>query len=248
MQLLIVDDEQVIRDGLSIMLPYDLLDIRLTALCANAFEALDSMTDDMPDVLMTDIKMPRMDGLELIDRAMVLNPALQCVVLSGYDEFAFAQRAMRMGVREYLVKPCSREDIKECLTRVSSYIKPARISVDQVSRRGFVDRIRSYIDSHYNDPSLSVQYLANNVVYMNADYIGKEFARETGEKVSAYLTRVRMDRARELIAQPEERMVYEIADQVGFANKAQYFSAVFRKHTGMTPKEYRRSVESMNHF
>ena len=242
MKLLVVDDEQVIREGLSVMLPYDTLGIRLTGLCANAFEALDSMIDDMPDVLMTDVKMPRMDGLELIDRALVLNPALQCVVLSGYDDFEFARRAMRMGVREYLLKPCSREDIELCLGRISSYIRPARLSADQGLRRGFVDKMRAYIELHYNDASLSVQYLANNVVYMNADYIGKEFARETGEKVSAYLMRVRIEHAMALITEPEERLVYEIAERVGFANKTQYFSQLFRKHTGMTPKEYRRSA------
>jgi two-component system response regulator YesN len=241
-KLLVVDDEQVIREGLAVMLPYDALDIRLTGLCADAFEALDSMTDDMPDVLMADVKMPRMDGLELIDRALVLNPALQCVVLSGFDEFTLAQRAMRMGVREYLLKPCSRGDIEQCLGRVASYIKPTRLSADQWARRGFVGRMRSYIHEHYDDPRLSVQFLANHVLFMNADYIGKEFARETGERVSAYLLRVRMERARELIALQEERMVYEVAEQVGFANKAQYFSSLFRKHTGMTPKEYRRAT------
>lgn len=334
-KLLLADDERIIREGIERMIPFEALGLALTASCANAFEALDSMTDDMPDILLTDIKMPRMNGLELIERALTLNPSLQCIVLSGYDEFQFAQRAIKMGVREYLLKPCSREEMEASLRRVCGYVarershlsqlinirhtrvealiqrleqlRPAaegvitpaqveeavqlwndenflrdayiyliahsnmgavapewafgalqqayvpeeelpvhvaegltRILAGQVQRRAFVERMCAYIHAHFSDPELSLQYLADHVVHMNADYIGKAFTRDTGVKLSAYLLKVRMERAKSLIAAPEELHIYEIAEQVGFASNSQYFSQMFRKYTGMTPKEYRQ--------
>ena len=330
--MLLVDDERIIREGIEAMLPLEKLNIRLTASCANAFDALDSMADDMPDVLLTDIKMPRMDGLALIERALQINPLLRCIVLSGYDEFALAQRALKMGVKEYLLKPCTREDLLKSLETICKDIRHCRkrasdrmdhhlervkelaeqldslspndpsekISGRQVralvqatedekllreaytyliarneaqaergfaaiqsayrdgsdsaeliamslnqreafsSRyRGFVQRMCTYIQEHYADESLSLQYLADHEIHMRADYLGREFTKDTGMKLSAYLLQIRMEKAKTLLKNcPEESRVYEIAEQVGLGHNPQYFSQLFRKYTGMTPTEY----------
>lgn len=82
-KLLLVDDEQIIREGLKQMIDWEGLDITLTASCPNAIAALDSMMDDMPDILVTDVRMPGMDGLELVERAMSLHPRLRTIILSA---------------------------------------------------------------------------------------------------------------------------------------------------------------------
>src|SRR5699024_1672324 len=69
-KLLLVDDEPIIREGLEQMIDWEKLDLKLTASCANAITALDSMMDDMPDILLTDIRLPGMSGLELVSRAV----------------------------------------------------------------------------------------------------------------------------------------------------------------------------------
>lgn len=334
-RLLIVDDEKIIRDGIIAMLPFDALDLRLTNACANAFDALQSMADDMPDILITDIKMPQMDGLELIERALKLNPRIRCMVLSGYDEFAFAQRAMKMGVKEYLLKPHTRAALYQALDRMCNEINDERkrnsnvmgdrsrrvvdlacrlaslaaenkqrtdVTVDQVhsavsstgdeallreaytyilvhqdnfsaeslasiqqayenvhdleliiaksltrlsgtadKRPSFVKEMCSYIQSHYQDEELSLQYLADHIIHMRADYIGRIFTQNMGMKVSEYLLQVRMEKAKELIARAEdEPFVYEIAERVGLGHNPQYFSTLFRKYTGTTPKAFWR--------
>ncbi len=93
LKILLVDDEYFVREGLRAMLPLKELDLQITGVCANTLDALDSVADDMPDILLTDIKMPFVDGLEMIERALKLNPAMRCIVLSGYDEFNFAKQA-----------------------------------------------------------------------------------------------------------------------------------------------------------
>jgi two-component system response regulator YesN len=324
-KLLLVDDESIIRESLETMLPIEALGIRLTGSCGNAFDALNSMQNDMPDILITDIKMPGMDGLELIERAQMLNPKLECIVLSGFDEFTFAKRAISLGVREYLLKPFYKEELIQTLEKMCVKIRQSRrkrderipelaeklfalqpeenaqeitaaqvrdaafsIGCEDVLReaytyliahqesqplrgftairrtydsetelletvaqgltammarhgqyRAFVNAMCHYIDEHYSDANLSLQYLADNVIHMRADYIGREFTKDTGMKISDYLCRVRMEHAKTLLLDASsENHVYEIAEKIGLGHNPQYFSRLFRKYTGVTPKEF----------
>jgi two-component system response regulator YesN len=338
-KLLLVDDEQIIREGIERMIDWDRLDITMTASCSDAIAALDSMMDDMPDILMTDVRMPGMDGLELAERAISLHPQLQTIVLSGYDTFVYVQQAMKSGVMEYLLKPCAKEEMEHALERACHLIdrqrkhvlhlygeRQARIktlvekfnelregalepcqtekqvheiaktaeepsllqealisvvtsslgsgqaewglsvimdafreqgSLEQLIARslvrlksegngthGFVQQMTAYVDGHYADEALSLQYMADNVVYMNADYIGREFTRSMGRKFSSYLLETRMERAKVLMATDASLHSYEIAERIGLGNNPHYFSQIFRKYTGMTPKEYRGMLDN----
>ena len=128
-KLLLVDDEQIIREGLEKMIALCGMDIVITASCSNAIAALDSMMDDMPDILLTDVRMPGMDGLELVERAMSLHPQLRAIILSGYDTFAYAQQAIQAGVTEYLLKPCSQEELGQALERACRAVDKMRKQV-----------------------------------------------------------------------------------------------------------------------
>ncbi|MFR3790537.1 MAG: response regulator [Blautia massiliensis (ex Durand et al. 2017)] len=338
-KLLLVDDEPIIREGLERMIDWEKLDLKLTASCPNAIAALDSMTDDMPDILLTDIRLPGMTGLELVQRAVTLHPMLQSVVLSGYDTFQYAQQALRYGVIEYLLKPCSKQELEDALLRACHAIDRQRKKVlylyderrqrvkalvetfdhlresdleadalkkqvgelvktvedpsllqetlialvtdrmgsgqtewgmnvitDALRDRGsleelitrsllrlrkegnaarsndFVQQMIAYMNAHYADESLTLQYIADNVVYMNADYIGREFTRAVGQKFSSYLLSVRMEHAKTLMREDPSLHSYEIAEKVGLGENPHYFSQLFRKYTGETPKNYRRQL------
>lgn len=339
-KLLLVDDEPIIREGLERMIDWKRLGITLTASCGNAIAALERMMDDMPDILITDVRMPGMSGLELVERAMALHPQLQAIVLSGYDTFEYARQALKSGVMEYLLKPCGAEEMEAALERVCRRIDRQRkrvlhlsderqeriralvkelaglynCSPSQIERRvheiartaeepgllrealvtivtgsmggdqaewgmaviteafreqdnpqelealivralahirgsdgngaqGFVGQMTAYVDAHFADDALSLQYIADNVVYMNTDYIGREFSRVMGRKFSSYLLEVRMERAKALMQTHPSLRSYEIAEQIGLGNNPHYFSQVFRKYTGMTPKDYRAGLE-----
>ena len=106
-RMLIVDDERIIRETLSRHIDWAALDVQVIGTASNGLEAYDIIMDEYPDIVMTDIKMPGFSGLELLQRIKSLHPDIEFILLSGYGEFEYAQKAMQWGVRHYLLKPCS---------------------------------------------------------------------------------------------------------------------------------------------
>jgi Response regulator containing CheY-like receiver domain and AraC-type DNA-binding domain len=105
-----------------------------------------------------------------------------------------------------------------------------------------VAKLKACVREHLGNPQLSLHWAAREVLFMNPDYLGKLFRQATGEKFSQYVTRLRIEKAIEMIKEADDVKVYEIADRIGFGDNPQYFSQVFKRHTGFTPSEYKRSV------
>jgi two-component system, response regulator YesN len=103
-----------------------------------------------------------------------------------------------------------------------------------------INKVIETIHEYIGNQNLSLHWVANEMLYMNADYLGKLFKKETGEKFSNYITRLRMELAISLIEKESDVKVFEIAEKIGYGENPQYFSQVFKKHTGFTPSEYKR--------
>lgn len=117
LKMIIADDERVIRETLASIVARE-EGIQLTGLCKNGLEAYDMILDEAPDIVLTDIKMPGMSGIEMISRVAENDSDIQFILLSGYGEFDYAREAMRCGVRHYLLKPFEEEQIHSCLAEV----------------------------------------------------------------------------------------------------------------------------------
>ncbi len=386
-KLLIVDDESSIRNGIKLNCDWHKYQIDEIEVAANGMDAWEKVKKNPPDFIITDIKMPVMDGLNLIKKVSEEYPDIQCAVLSGYDEFDFVREAMQYHTQDYLLKPCSVEAIGELteklikrkieldtrkqyiseiekkylhmknilaehkpsqgsmgagsdmvmsdmpdvgffisteifnvdsfclcvqsgniseahdmLARLHGYlnkpefdIKKVRAylthiyivliqSADRVTTRKTIDyldeitqintlsnlddiisliehtarniaasfemqthkkqnelvkKIFSCIDDYLPDERLSLNFIAHKLLFVNADYLGKLFNTECGEKFSAYVTRKRIGIAKKLIEENSGITIGEVALQTGFGYNSQYFSKVFKKSTGYTPTEYR---------
>lgn len=118
LRLMIVDDEDTIRNALAQMIDYNALGYELIGKASNGMEALDLICDNFPDVIITDLKMPVLSGLDLIERVSLQDKDIDYIILSGYGEFEFAKQAMKYGVRNYLLKPTNKQELINALTEI----------------------------------------------------------------------------------------------------------------------------------
>ena len=133
MKVFLVDDEIVIREGIRESFPWDETPYDLVGEAPDGEMALPMIRDTNPDIVITDIKMPFMDGLELCRVLRTQMPWIGIIVLSGYDEFEYARQCIQLGVREYLLKPISSTDLKEALDKIGRQITEERKSLEHAS-------------------------------------------------------------------------------------------------------------------
>lgn len=137
-RVLLVDDEEDVREGLVVEVDWEALDLRIVGLAENGREALEMAERVEPDIVVTDISMPFMDGLELAKRLRERNPLVKVVILTGYDEFDYARQAVSLSVDEYLLKPFSAGHLTELLTRLRAQM------VAEVAEREDVQQLRDH--------------------------------------------------------------------------------------------------------
>lgn len=118
LKLLIVDDERIIRETMARLIDWDSLGIQLIGTARDGIEAYNTILDEYPDIVLTDIKMAGLSGLDLIEKIHGVNKDTQFIILSGYGEFEYAKKAMQYGVKHYLLKPCNEKQLIESLQDV----------------------------------------------------------------------------------------------------------------------------------
>lgn len=111
LKILIADDEKNIRETIASLIDWNSLDLKLIGCARNGLEAYNMILDEYPEIVLTDIKMPILSGLDLIEKIYTLNKNTQFVILSGHNEFEYARKAMQFGVKHYLLKPCNENQI-----------------------------------------------------------------------------------------------------------------------------------------
>lgn len=147
------------------------------------------------------------------------------------------------GVTELLL---SLEDLDDCnqirsllYEKIDSLIRQE--NENSPKYKSFIENTMSYVNTHLNDPNLSLKWIANNYLYMNVDYVSKQFVKQTGQKFSNYLNELRIERAKKLLLKCDpgkNSSISEIAEEIGCGDHPQYFSQLFKKYTGMTPSAY----------
>ena len=126
-QILVVDDERIERNGIKMLLRHMQLPCEI-AEAANGRDALEYLKEHTADILLTDVKMPFMDGIQLIEECKKddRNEDMKCVIFSGCSEFDYARKAVRLGVSDYILKPVDPSEFKETITRVIQELEAER--------------------------------------------------------------------------------------------------------------------------
>jgi len=229
MKTVIVEDNVLAAQNLAQYISAHFPNIELVHVYHDAAKALDYLRRHEIDLLLTDICMPGMDGIELIGKVHALHPQLRIVVLSAYDDFDYVRKAFLLGVKDYLLKPID----KTLLAGILNH-RDAKINDEE---EVYVKRIKTIVADNI-DKQISLASIADSLS-MNASYCSSLFKQATGENLFTYITRVRMEKAMQLLKETHLK-VYEIAELCGYS-ESKYFISVFKKQTGMTPNEYRDS-------
>ena len=139
--LLVVEDEKLIRQGIVAMIRRSSVPVEEILECRNGEEALEILRKQRVDVMFTDIRMPKMDGLTLVNKMEELSQKPVVIVLSGYDEFSYAVEMMKHGVRDYILKPIKRETIEQLLENLERELSETR-ETEEEEERCFLNQLR----------------------------------------------------------------------------------------------------------
>lgn len=240
--LLITDDESEIRNGLSNYFPWHEFGYQVVGQACDGEGALAFIQEQPVDVLLCDIRMPSLSGIDVAERLYRQGSEVKVVLLSGFKEFEYAQLAVQYGVKRYLTKPTKYAEIAEVFEYLRSEMDHARMpalpphvsSADSNLADHTIEKIKAYLQDNLSAANLEN---AAKHVFLNPFYLSKYFKTKTGENFSDYVTKLRMQRAAELLKTTCCK-TYEISEIVGYSS-AKNFTRMFRSFFGMTPREYR---------
>lgn len=238
-ELLIVDDEANPRDILASCFPWHEQGFHVCGQKGNGQEALDFLKEHTVHVILTDISMPGMDGVELAKSISQFSGNRPMVVfLSAHDNFSYAQNGMRYGVRYYVLKPTNFAELKEIFGNIKNELDlKYNIEPDSDTAHSsdeIIQKVSAYCSQNYRDGSLSA--LAETL-YLNPSYLSSLIKQKTSKTFSDLLNEARMKQAALLLKDPNTK-VYNISTMIGYVNPNN-FTRAFKSYWGVTPTEYR---------
>lgn len=240
-KIVILDDESFILDGLKTLLNWEELGFKIDAVFLNPRLAIEYLATNHVDILISDIRMPEISGIELLHELKRRKiTETQIILLSGYADFSYAQEALKLGVCAYLLKPVDRQLLIETLFEIKEGldIKYNVRDDSNPSKLGYyntiVDTVKVYLEKEYANATLSD---AARLVGFSPNYVSKIFKEVTGVKFSDYLQEMKMKRAEKLLLDVNLR-IYQVSYAVGYDNPKN-FTRAFKQYFGITPWEFR---------
>jgi YesN/AraC family two-component response regulator len=241
-RLLLVEDEKWVRTGLRKVVEKAGLPVTVAYEAAHGMEALDWLQLHQADLMLTDIRMPVMDGLMLLEEMKLREYGADVIIVSGHDDFKYAQQAIRRGAFDYLLKPVEIDELTVCLNawmarkKQASHAENTAAAAVDVGELSAVEQIIHYIESNREFDLSSAE--AAEKVHLNPSYFSKLFKQTKGMTFTDYVTSLRMKEAAGLLQRTSLR-VTEIAERLSFRDSA-YFANTFKKTIGHSPSEYRK--------
>ena len=243
--LILVEDDAQIRMGLSRFFPWEDLGFEMAGAFENGLQALDYVRTHPVDVILTDVRMPVMDGLEMLERMRMENLHAYVVILSAYREFEYARKAIELGVSNYIVKSTRYDELTEVFRKIHESLSSGQDAVDiQTAMPGLeemnnesLSELKEFIDA--NIAHITLQAAAEHIGY-SPIYLSRLFKEKTGVNFVNYLIDRKMRCAADLLKHPEYT-AQMISEKVGYSNEKN-FSRAFKKFFGVSPAEYRKLI------
>ena len=251
--VVLVDDEEIILRGLSGVFPWAKYDCCVAGTASDGREGLALIRRVQPQLLITDIRMPNLDGLSMIAALKSEFPDLQISVLTAFRDFDYARQAIRLGVCRYLLKPSKMDELHEAVAFMTGNLAHSAASSEAAASAeesgegeagSFVVRAAMQYMTEHCAEHLSLTDVAEHV-YVSQWHLSKLLNRFAKQSFFDLLNSCRVTKAQELLADPAMK-VTDVAFTVGYTDVA-HFSRSFKKVTGKTPMEYRATLRSISH-
>lgn len=242
MNLLVVDDDDIICRGLQRrIMSMDIAQVELVVTAFSAEEALRVLREEQIDAVITDIQMVDMDGLDLIAQIRKYHSFIPCAVISAYDKFQYAQRAIRLDVEDFLLKPYEAAEIRELVEKLVKRGTGADMnrttekhSALECRESDVITRAKQFAQESF-DREINMAIVANEL-NLNYSYFSRLFKKETGMTFSEYMLALKMREAGKLLLQGHR--VEEITRKLGYGT-TQNFTRAFTKYWGMSTRVFR---------
>lgn len=244
--VVVAEDEVLLLDNLIGKIHQLDMGFQVVGKAQTGTQAYDLVKELEPDLLITDIRIPLINGIELLEQVSVRCPLTKTIILSGFSDFEYAQSAIRLGVVEYLLKPVEINELKNALERVKEKYEIEKKTYTEIFNPGMTQKspeqiarvLRDYLIHHYAT-DINLKLIADNMNY-SPSYLTKIFDQQYHTTPSKYIINLRITQAKHYILHEPELSIRQIGEMVGY-NDQGYFSRIFKKKTGLSPFDYREN-------
>lgn len=240
--LIVIDDEKKILDGIAEIFPWKNIGFEVKARFTNAREALHYLEKESIDVVLTDICMPDMNGLELAKNLKNYQDLL-LIVFSSYSDYQYMREALQLNIVDYLLKPINYGELSACFEKVKEILdkkNPVREEKEFTYYEKIIRRVDEYLEENFQNAKLAD---AAEVAGISANYLSKVYKEKKGIGFFENLNKIRMEEAVELLMNPQYKS-YEIAYYVGY-DSPKNFTRAFKAYYHVTPRDYRNGIRSV---
>jgi len=239
---LIVDDETLVRRGIVLGMDWASMGCVVVGEAANGEEGIAAVERYSPNLIIADVRMPRMDGIEMMNRLRESGCRAHVIILTAHSDFSYARSALQFGADDYLLKPFRDQELIAAINKIRrkeeelTTLTPLdALPLAKGDKSKYVLQALNYIADHYKDQDISVTGIAQHLS-VSEGHLSHVFKKETSYTIIGYLTQYRIHTAMKLL-QDCRYKVYEVAEMVGYRDVA-YFGSTFKKQVGMSPSEY----------
>lgn len=244
--VLIVEDELLEQEFLRSVVLDELTPEDTLLTCESGDQAVKLAKQHRPNIIIMDVLIPEMDGLNAIQEIRKFLPSACITVLSAYSDFSYAQKAISNRVFEYLLKPVKPTDFKQIFRRMLSTVSDSSAAIEELpeiksdepkdERQYFIEEAVKYIKEHFRE-RLTLEMVASKV-FVNPKYFSHVFKKEMGVAFTEYVINLKIQYACRLL-ETTNYPAYRISIECGFSDPS-YFNRVFCAQMNMTPQSYRK--------
>ena len=241
-KVMIADDENYMLEAMENLIDWKKMECQLVYKARNGQVLLEQIKKNPPDIIITDIKMPLVSGIEVAKYVYEHKIMAKVIILSAYADFQYAQEAIKYDVCGYIIKTSVIEMLPGMIQKAIGKLSATLAETEREEEEQFSDdilgRLQKYISEHYMD-KLNLTQIAQEI-HANGSYLSRLYKTKTGQNLFDVINKMKLEKAKEYMSQGKR--IYEIAQMVGF-DDVSYFSRVFRKHEGCSPREYENRLK-----